>query len=75
MTDLDGSTHWEGCWRVHHDCAVAEVERATPLRDALSAACAAIRDGGDILHADRIRKVEGILFAALGVELDREASS
>lgn len=23
----DGRTHWEGCWRDHHDCAVAEVER------------------------------------------------
>jgi len=20
-------THWSGCWRVHHDCAVARVER------------------------------------------------
>lgn len=23
----DGRTHYEGCWRAHHDCAVAEVER------------------------------------------------
>jgi hypothetical protein len=23
----DGRTHWEGCWREHRDCAVAEVER------------------------------------------------
>ena len=22
-----GRTHWEGCWRDHLDCAVAEVER------------------------------------------------
>ena len=20
-------THWEGCWRVHHECAVAKIER------------------------------------------------
>ena len=20
-------THWEGCWREHHDCAVAKIER------------------------------------------------
>lgn len=23
----DGRTHWDECWRQHHDCAVAEVER------------------------------------------------
>lgn len=27
----DGRTHWEGCWRDHHDCAVAEVERLLGL--------------------------------------------
>ena len=26
MTDIRGS-HWEGCWREHHDCAIAEIER------------------------------------------------
>lgn len=24
-------THWFGCWREHHDCAVAMVERAAEL--------------------------------------------
>lgn len=23
----EGTTHWEGCWREHHECAVAEIER------------------------------------------------
>lgn len=23
----EGQTHWEGCWREHHECAVAEIER------------------------------------------------
>ena len=32
--DIDrGSTHWEGCWRAHHGCAVAEVERREALAD------------------------------------------
>lgn len=29
----DGRTHWEGCWRDHHDCAVAEVERLRADRE------------------------------------------
>ncbi len=20
-------THWEGCWRYHHECAIAKIER------------------------------------------------
>jgi hypothetical protein len=24
---MRGTTHWDGCWREHHACAVARVER------------------------------------------------
>lgn len=27
--------HYEGCWRVHHTCAIAEVERLTKELEAL----------------------------------------
>jgi hypothetical protein len=27
--------HYEGCWRVHHACAIAEVERLTKELEAL----------------------------------------
>lgn len=27
FTDNPGATHWEGCWRAHHACAVAMIER------------------------------------------------
>jgi hypothetical protein len=36
----DGRTHWEGCWREHRDCAVAEVERLRKALDDLGAAIA-----------------------------------
>lgn len=29
----EGSTHWEGCWREHHECAVAEIHRLVRLLD------------------------------------------
>jgi hypothetical protein len=29
----DGQTHWEGCWREHHACAVAEIERLLEVID------------------------------------------
>lgn len=29
----DGRTHWHGCWREHHDCAVAEIERLRHAAD------------------------------------------
>lgn len=35
----DGRTHWEGCWRDHHDCAVAEVERLREERDSQQRLC------------------------------------
>src|SRR5262245_40812715 len=28
----DGRTHWVGCWRSHHDCAVAKIEAAEQAR-------------------------------------------
>lgn len=33
MSNGGNGSHWEGCWKAHHDCAVAEVER---LRTVLS---------------------------------------
>lgn len=26
--DDPGKTHWDDCWRVHHGCAIAKIERA-----------------------------------------------
>jgi len=26
----EGRTHWEGCWRVHHDCAIAKIAAREP---------------------------------------------
>jgi len=53
-------THYEGCWRVHHECAVAEVERLrADAREAarLLARAEAVREG---LHAlrDRAERLE-----------------
>lgn len=32
MTDANVfMTHWFGCWRDHHDCAIAMVEKAVPF--------------------------------------------
>lgn len=37
----DGTTHWEGCYKEHHDCALARLEKAesavAALREALDA--------------------------------------
>ena len=27
MAKCKNGSHWEGCWRVHHDCAVAKIEQ------------------------------------------------
>ena len=33
----DGKTHWKDCWRVHHKCAISEIERLhAKIDDALA---------------------------------------
>jgi len=27
MKNNEGTTHWEGCYKEHHECAIAQVER------------------------------------------------
>lgn len=31
MAEIPVSTHWEGCWRAHHECAVSLLDKI--LRD------------------------------------------
>lgn len=49
----DGRTHWEGCWREHRDCAVAEVEE---LRALLREAQNALLD-----YVERLEKQGGMM--------------
>ena len=44
MKGGDGS-HWEGCWRDHHDCAVKIVERLLQEKHKLQGECGHLQAG------------------------------
>lgn len=50
----DGSTHWADCYRAHHDCAIARVERLQEQLETLHAAAHEVY---------RIATSKGMLFA------------
>lgn len=65
MSNRDGRTHWETCWREHLDCAV---ERCDALKEALEGLVEACQDepwdGGTFHEWDE--------FTAALVEAERE---
>lgn len=47
-------THWEGCWRSHHDCAVAMIERLQSANEAkIGALVLEKMRSGNIIPVDR----------------------
>jgi len=47
------NTHWEGCWREHHRCAIAEIEY---LQDILNTLKTLLHNSGYSMLAEEMRE-------------------
>lgn len=65
----DGSTHWADCWRAHHDCAIARVERIQEQQEVFEENLRAY--SATILGLnEQLRRSELVAQAALDTERD-----
>ena len=69
----EGSTHWEGCWREHHECAVAEIERLHPNAERYEWLCANAYVWGSHFSSTQDDQVEdAALWIKGSVGMDQE---
>ena len=54
----EGTTHWLGCWREHHECAVAEIERLLEVIDHCELRAKRVLETMNEMHRELAREVK-----------------